>query len=118
MERMAEDEDATERNKLMRNLIIAAGLSLSLAACASNTVGNDAAAAEIALTSAERVALIYTTLPRCGGVATICSNPATVDKIKALDQQAYTAVKAAENNSGLISAAWAAISIFQSAIPK
>jgi TRAP-type C4-dicarboxylate transport system permease small subunit len=103
---------------LMRTLLLATALTLSLAACStSQPVSNDVAAAEIALTSAERVALIYTTLPRCGGAVTICSAQATVDKIKALDTEAYTAVKAAQKNSALISAAWAAISSFQSAIP-
>jgi hypothetical protein len=98
--------------------VLAVLLMLSMVGCSTSTsVSNDVAAAEIALTSAERVALIYTSLPRCGGVARLCSAQATVDSIKALDTKAYTAVKAAEKDSGLISAAWVAISTLQGAIP-
>ncbi len=97
--------------------LFAVPLVLLVACSASTSVNNDVAAAEIALTSAERVALIYTSLPRCGGTATLCSTQVTVDKIKNLDLQAYTAVKAAEKDSGLISAAWVAISTLQSVIP-
>lgn len=87
---------------------------LSLSACKSTTVANDVAAAEIALTGAEQVALVYTSRPRCGGTVTLCSDQVAVDKIKAADQKAYDAVKAARDNSGLISAAWIAISSLQS----
>lgn len=97
-------------------------LSLTLlAGCASpgaqNTVNNDVLAAEQSLTAIERTALIYTTLPRCGGVARVCSDPATVQKIKDLDNQAYMAVKAARQNAGLLSVALAAIGAFQKAVP-
>jgi hypothetical protein len=92
--------------------------TIGLAGCKSSTsVQNDVAAAEIALTAAERVALIYVSLPRCGGTATLCSAQATVDKIKVLDNNAFTAVKAAEQDETLLSAAWVAISSLSSAIP-
>ena len=98
--------------------IAAAAFIGLLAACSTSTsVSNDVAATEIALTAAERVALIYTTLPRCSSSATLCSTQAMVDKIKSLDQRAYTAVEAAKADSALISAAWVAISTLQSAIP-
>lgn len=100
---------------------IAFTAALSLSACASqeahNTVSNDVLAAEQTLTATERLALIYTTLPRCGGVARVCSDHATVQKIKDLDNQAYMAVKAARQNAGLLSAALAAIGAFQKAVP-
>ncbi len=97
---------------------VALGVVVGLASCTTTpAVGNDIAAVEIALTAAERAALIYTSLPRCGGVATLCSSQATVDRVKAADQQAYQAMKAAQKDSGLISAAWGAISAFQLATP-
>jgi hypothetical protein len=98
--------------------IFALGLTIAgVAACTSTSVQNDVSAAEIALTAAERVALIYTSLPRCGGAATICSKQVTVDSIKALDLNAYTAVKAAEQDETLVSAAWIAIASLSGAVP-
>lgn len=115
---------------LLMAAIPAGNLVASCAAVESRApvVTNDVAAAEVALTAAERVALIYTGLPRClvvgsalmpvtVGSPKICSSQTAVDRIKALDQQAYDAVMAAKRNAGLISAAWSAISVFQSAIP-
>lgn len=95
---------------------VAAGALCLLAACTSAGVGADIAAAEQSLTAIEQAALIYTSLPRCPAAAP-CSDPATVAKIKALDNQAYTAVMAARNNSALLSAAIAAITNFSAAIP-
>lgn len=105
----------------MKRLVVPL-LSLALlASCVSpglqNTVSNDVLAAEQSLTAIERTALIYTTLPRCGGVARVCSDPATVQKIKDLDNQAYMAVKAARQNAGLLSVVLAAIGAFQQAVP-
>lgn len=96
--------------------------ALALGACtgASIAVQNDVLAAEQSLTTAEQVALIYTSLPRCGtpGASSICSDPTMVAKIKALDDQAYAAVKAAEQNQALLSNALAAISSLVAATPK
>src|SRR5690242_310761 len=90
---------------------------LGLSACTTPpTVANDVLAAEQSLATVERLALIYTTLPRCGGVARICSDPVTVQRIKDLDNQAYMAVKAAEQNSAMLSLAIAAISNFSSVV--
>jgi|SRR6266851_6825040 len=108
----------TTRRALLRSTAlfpVALALAGSLAACTSTAVGNDVAAAEIALTGAEQVALIYTGRPRCGGTVKLCSSQTVVDQIKKLDQQAYDAVQAARKNSGLITAAWIAIGSLQSA---
>jgi hypothetical protein len=101
----------------MKYLALAAVVLLS--ACnATVAISNDVAAAEVSLTAAEQAALIYTNRPRCGGTVTLCSDPATVAKIKALDNQAYTAVTMARDNKGTLSAAIAAVSAFSLAIPK
>jgi hypothetical protein len=81
-------------------------------------VASEIAAAEVSLTMAQDLALIYAKLPRCGGKANVCSDQATVDKLKSLNRTAYTAVHAAMNNEALIADAFVAISTFSSAIPK
>jgi hypothetical protein len=104
-----------------RKLILAAALCGSLAACSTaptTTVSNSVAAAQIALTNAERVALLYTSLPRCPVNPPPCSDPATVQRIKDYDNKAYDLVKAARNNEALIGVAMAAIETFSSVIPR
>lgn len=101
--------------------IVALCAAIALSACAnsSNQVASDVAAAEVSLTTAEHLALLYTKLPRCAtGSPAICSDQVTVDKIKSLDNQAYIAVHAAMDNKGTVSAALTAISAFSTAIPK
>lgn len=105
----------------MRRIIIGV-LLLTLAACASTELtavtGKSVAAAVVSLTLAERLALVYTKLPRCSAVVTkICSTQGTVDKLKELDQKAFDAVVAARKNQALIADAWTAISAFQAVIP-
>lgn len=97
---------------------------LVLAACVdkevANTVNNDLAAAEVSLTGVERLAKIYTDLPRCGSVkvtTAICSDPVLVSKIASLDSTAYNAVRAAKTNSAMLSVAITAIQDLRSAIP-
>ena len=103
----------------MRKFIMPIAALALLAGCVGGSaVQNDVLAAEKSLTALERLALIYTSLPRCGGAAQICSDPSTVQRIKDLDNQAYMAVKAAEQNSAMLSAALAAIGNFQKAIPS
>lgn len=98
-------------------VILAIGLASSLAACASSPrVTNNVLAAEQAMTTAQQLALIYTTLPRCPATAP-CSDPATVARIKSLDQTAHDAVVAARSNEALLSLAISAIGNFKSAIP-
>lgn len=77
------------------------------------------AGAEIALTAAEREALIYTSLPPCTAPQTnpVCADPAIKARIKAADNTAYNAVMAARQNAGTIAAAVSAIEALQSLIP-
>lgn len=79
------------------------------AACSTMSQPSDVAAAEVALTTAERAALVYTTLPS--------ADPAVKAKIKAADNVAYKAVKAAEGGMGTAASAIAAISSLSSIIP-
>jgi hypothetical protein len=104
-------------------MIRALAVAACLAATACSTSGQTVAkidAAVVALTTAERVALIYTSMPRCTAppTTTFCSSPSVVAEIKSLNMTAYTAVKAAEANSAVLQAALDAIGNFQSAIPK
>jgi hypothetical protein len=92
-----------------------------LVACAATPgVPSKVDAAVVGLTTAESLALVYVKLPRCGTVASmfVCSDLDTMNKLKALDNIAYKAVKAAENNEALLSDALIAVTAFQSAIPK
>lgn len=98
---------------MKRLLVIPAAIGL-LVGCAS--AGNDIVAAEVALTAAEKATVLYERLPRCPGPA-VCSDQAVVNKIKALDQTAYNAVKAAEANPALVSAAVSAVTDLKNAIP-
>lgn len=96
---------------------VALSLALGLAACAAAPgTQSKVDAAVVALTTAERLALVYTKLPRCPAPAP-CSDPNTVTRIKSLDSQAYSAVKAAESNEALLDAALVAIQNFQAAVP-
>lgn len=110
----------------MKRTLIAAALlcGTALAGCqpggvsSTPVVGNSVAAAEIALTNAERLALKYTSLPRCPAATVICSDPATVQRIKEYDNKAYAAVVSARSNEALIGLALSAIDAFGGVIPK
>ena len=102
----------------MRNLVLAAALSLSLAGCGSVSIDGKIAGAEVALTGAENAALLYTRLPRCDGATPLCSNQPTVDAIKAADDTAYDALVEARNNTGTVDAALAAIETLSALIPQ
>lgn len=93
--------------------------ALALAACSTTTVQTDSAAAAVALTTAERLALVYMSLPQCGapGATAVCSDPAVKAKIKAADNTAYAAVKSAEAGMTTTAAAVAAITALQALIP-
>lgn len=108
---------------MIRKSVIASvfvGLLFVLPGCASDDlragVSAKVSAAVVTLTTAERLALIYTSQPRCPAPAP-CSDPAIVQRIKDADNQAYAAVKAAERNEALLGAALTAIQNFQSVIP-
>lgn len=95
-------------------------LALGLGACSTSPgVSAKVDAAVVGLTTAENAALIYTRLPRCGttGASAVCSDQATVDRIKAADLKAYAAVKAAEQNEALLSVALDAVSALTAAVP-
>lgn len=105
----------------MRKIVLAFALCapLALGACspqAAATVDTSVQAAEIGLTGAFRLALVYTSLPRCPAT-TICSDPARVAQIKSLATTAHDAVVAARSNAGLLSVALTAIQDLKSAIP-
>lgn len=96
---------------------------LALPACATGPDPGQQAkvdAAVLGLSTAERLAAIYTKLPSCTAPKPVmlCSDPAIKQKIKDADQVAYNAVKAAENNPALLSLALDAVSNLQSVIPK
>lgn len=82
-------------------------------------VAKSVAAAQIALTNLERLALRYTSLPRCGspGATPVCSDPATVQRIKDYDNVAFDAVMRARRNSALLDFAVGAINALQAVIP-
>jgi hypothetical protein len=104
----------------MKRLALSIAVASALTACASPGVSAKVDAAVVGLTTAESLALIYTKLPRCTtpSAPSLCSDQATVDKIKSLDTTAYNAVKAAEANEALLGVALSAVTAFQSAIPK
>jgi len=91
-----------------------------LAACAQSGQTTVAQVA-VALTAADQVALQYAQLPACGsgGAAGLCSDPATVAKIKAAAQAAYQAVKTAEasGTSGDLVLAVSAVGALSAALP-
>lgn len=72
----------------MRALILAS--ILAVAGCATAPSPSATAAVETALTAAEKAATLYAHLPVCPA-AGLCSDPATVVKIKAADNVAYAA---------------------------
>lgn len=105
-------------------LTIIAG-PVALIACNSNPQA-DIAATEVALTEAEAIALRYVTQPTCNGSnAPLCSDPATVVKIKVADNAAYAAVKTARSlstpsqaDAASAAAAVAALTALTSSLPK
>lgn len=93
--------------------ILPLALALALAGCAGQsttvTAANTVASAEVGLTAAEKLALIYEQSPS--------PNPAVVAQIKAADNTAYNAVKEAEAGDGTLNAALAAISALTKLVP-
>lgn len=100
-------------------LLLVASVAVLTGCSISAPVAQDIAAVEVALTASEQLALVYTSLPRCGasGASALCSTQAVVDKIKSADNTAYSAVVQARSNSALISAAVTAIDTLRSTIP-
>lgn len=109
----------------MRKLFLAplCGALLALGACANPQVQAkvdvSVQATEIALTDAFKLATIYTSLPRCGTAAvSLCSDAATVAKIKSLATTAHDAMVMARKDAAFLGAALTAISTFRNAIPS
>ena len=105
----------------MRVIIVGFFAALTLSACASQQAAtiatNSVAGAEIALTAAEKAALVYTSLPRCPSSSLLCSDSALVSKIKSADNVAYETVTAARSNSALVAVALTSIQTLTNLIP-
>jgi hypothetical protein len=102
--------------KRYRPIVLAA--ALLCAACTSANQQSSIAALEVGLATAETAAVAYKDLPPCGGTATVCSDPAIVAQMKAADNKAYDAIKAAEAKAATgasvdLTAATAALSLLQ-----
>lgn len=81
-------------------------------------VANSVAAAEIALTGLEKIAVQYTSLPECTPTAPrVCHDPVIKAKIKEYDSYAFNAVMAARRGAGSLEMAVKAISALQSILP-
>jgi hypothetical protein len=88
------------------------------AACGTTQTAQTVAASEVALTAAEATAFKYATLPSCPSpTGTLCSQPAIVAQIKAADNIAFAAVKAAEGGAGDAALAAAAVAALVALIP-
>lgn len=104
-------------------LVAAVWTPLTLQGCATSDVASRGViVAEQLLTTAETLAKNYTDLPRCGSIPArdrpLCSDAALVAKMAEADNRAYDTVRAARQNEALIDAALAAITDFQSLIPR
>jgi len=105
--------------------LFAVVLAITIAACSAQTTATTVAASAVALTAAEATAYKYVTLPSCvapataGPNGTLCAQPAIVMQIKATDNAAYAAVKAAEGagTQAAASAASAAVAALSALIP-
>ncbi len=101
-------------------LLLAALVGLGLTACATAPQTTVAQVA-VALTAADQVALQYVDLPRCGtaGATVVCSDAATVVRIKTAAATAYQAVKTAEASgaSADLSLAVSAVGALSAVIP-
>lgn len=81
-------------------------------------VAKSVAAAQVALTQLEKLALRYTTLPECGPTAPkLCHDPVIKAQIKEYDTYAFNAVMAARRGAGSLETAVSAIVAFQKIIP-
>ena len=105
---------------MTRPFVFAVAVAIGLAGCAnSQAVSSKVAAAEVSYSTVANLAAIYIHLPRCAPTTSgPCSDQALVDKLRALDNQAYRAITAARQNEALLGAALAAIESLQTAIPK
>ena len=104
---------------------VAVTLLLSITACANTStngpsIETQVMQAEVALGAAERLALLYVQLPRCGaGAPVLCSNPNVIQQIGNADRGAYAAVVSARANptASALTAANAAVAAFAAVVP-
>lgn len=106
----------------MRSLVYTTAGALLLAGCGATpaAVQTNVAQLEVALTAAEKAAFLYATRPQCPTSAPLCSDAATVAKVKAADNTAYAAVKgarAAPTDTAQAARASAAVAALVSMIP-
>ncbi len=103
--------------------VLIAALAGWVVGCTNTGVSNpqnDVYAVAVALTTADNIAIRYVTLPLCGPTHAkpLCSEAAVSAKIKAAAQRAHDAVKAAEANPGLLSAAQTAVDDLAKTTPQ
>lgn len=107
-------------------LALGVGIGALLMGCGASGSATDnqsLATVEASLTTLERVALFYTSLPPCavGTVTTAnaaCLDPVAKEKIKAADRIAYDAVVAARAGTGPLAAAVTAIDALAASLPS
>lgn len=81
-------------------------------------VAKSVAAAQVALTELEKLALQYTTLPECVPAGPrLCHDPVVKARIKEYDTYAYNAVMAARRGAGSLETAVKAIVALQAILP-
>lgn len=111
----------------MRKVFVTAVLVVGLSGCAGTSekralvddaVARDVAAARQILTTVERAALRYTSLPPCGTNPSVaCADPVKKEMIKRADRVAYDAVMRARRNEATLTEALIAIDELQKLIP-
>ncbi|HEY5209620.1 MAG TPA: hypothetical protein VIJ42_09275 [Stellaceae bacterium] len=101
---------------------ILSGAASSVVSVVANDGPADVAAAEVALTTVERLVVRYEQLPSCGstGATGLCADPTIVAEIKTADAKAFNAVMAAKKTlaAGDVQVALSAISALQSLVPN
>lgn len=100
--------------------LLAVALVTQAGSCTQQNPATGIAAAEVALTAADQVAIQYVTLPLCGPTAPkLCSVAATSTQIKSAAEAAFNAVQAAKASptNATLAAANAAVAALQSLLP-
>lgn len=105
---------------------LALGMLCAVGACSSVPDAKEIGALQNSLIAAERLALVYTSLPVCSVPAPppavrgyVCADPTIKTKIKAMDNVAFNQVEAAKQNpsASLIGQAQGTLSAYLSLIP-
>ena len=112
----------------MRNFILIGIISVALCACAKTTAtvntvttdtNNSIAALEESLTTAEKLATWYNTLPDCAspGATKFCSTATIRNEVTNADTKAYNAVETAKKDSTQVEEALSAIEELSVLVP-